>query len=34
MPTFFYKMHGLGNDFVIFDERPGPLPLTPARIAA
>jgi diaminopimelate epimerase len=27
-------MHGLGNDFVIFDERAGPLGITPARAAA
>ncbi|OUI92948.1 diaminopimelate epimerase [Acetobacter indonesiensis] len=33
MLTSFYKMHGLGNDFVIFDERTGHLPLTPVRIA-
>ncbi|MCQ4162122.1 diaminopimelate epimerase [Roseomonas sp. GC11] len=30
----FRKMHGLGNDFVIVDARPAPLPLTPTRIAA
>jgi diaminopimelate epimerase len=29
----FRKMHGLGNDFVVVDARPAPLPLTPARIA-
>ncbi|MBS0988595.1 diaminopimelate epimerase [Acetobacter okinawensis] len=34
MLTSFYKMHGLGNDFVILDERAGDLSLTPARIAA
>ncbi|GAA3669780.1 MULTISPECIES: diaminopimelate epimerase [Acetobacter] len=34
MLTSFYKMHGLGNDFVILDERTGDLPLTPGRIAA
>lgn len=34
MQTSFFKMHGLGNDFVIFDERAGHLSLTPARIAA
>ncbi len=34
MPTPFIKMHGCGNDFVIFDERPAPLGLTPARAAA
>ncbi|MCS6930765.1 MAG: diaminopimelate epimerase [Acetobacteraceae bacterium] len=26
----FRKMHGLGNDFVVLDERAGPLGLTPA----
>jgi diaminopimelate epimerase len=30
----FVKMHGCGNDFVVFDERAGPLGLTPARAAA
>ncbi len=30
----FLKMHGCGNDFVVFDERPRPLGLTPARAAA
>src|SRR5580704_2581862 len=30
----FLKMHGCGNDFVVFDERAGPLNLTPARAAA
>jgi diaminopimelate epimerase len=30
----FLKMHGCGNDFVVFDERAGPLGLTPARAAA
>lgn len=34
MLTSFHKMHGLGNDFVILDERAGHLPLTPIRIAA
>ncbi len=34
MITAFTKMHGCGNDFVIFDERAGPLGLTPARAAA
>ncbi|WP_159999636.1 diaminopimelate epimerase [Roseomonas sp. 18066] len=29
----FRKMHGLGNDFVVVDARPAPLPLNPARIA-
>ncbi len=32
MTTPFVKMHGCGNDFVIFDERSGPLGLTRARI--
>ncbi|NVN13486.1 diaminopimelate epimerase, partial [Nguyenibacter vanlangensis] len=30
----FYKMHGLGNDFVIVDERARRHGLSPARIAA
>jgi diaminopimelate epimerase len=30
----FHKMHGAGNDFVVVDERAGPLGLTPARVAA
>ena len=30
----FHKMHGAGNDFVLVDERPAALALTPARIAA
>jgi diaminopimelate epimerase len=30
----FVKMHGLGNDFVVFDERAGSLSLTAARAAA
>jgi diaminopimelate epimerase len=30
----FLKMHGCGNDFVVLDERAGPLGLTPARAAA
>ncbi|MBV1836147.1 diaminopimelate epimerase [Acetobacter estunensis] len=30
----FLKMHGLGNDFIIMDERVTPLDLTPQRIAA
>ena len=34
MTTAFLKMHGTGNDFVVFDERPHPLGLTPARAAA
>lgn len=32
--TPFLKMHGAGNDFVVFDERAAPLGLTPARAAA
>ncbi|MBO7350295.1 MAG: diaminopimelate epimerase, partial [Acetobacter sp.] len=32
--TPFVKMHGLGNDFIIFDERNESLPLSPVRIAA
>jgi diaminopimelate epimerase len=34
MFTAFVKMHGCGNDFVIFDERATPLNLTRARAAA
>ena len=30
----FHKMQGAGNDFVVLDERAGPLALSPARIAA
>lgn len=30
----FTKMHGAGNDFVVMDERAGPLGLSPARAAA
>jgi diaminopimelate epimerase len=30
----FLKMHGCGNDFVVFDERAGSLGLTPRRAAA
>jgi diaminopimelate epimerase len=34
MDARFSKMHGLGNDFVVFDERAGPLGITPIRAAA
>ncbi len=34
MDASFLKMHGCGNDFVVFDERAGSLGLTPARAAA
>ncbi|MBV9736141.1 MAG: diaminopimelate epimerase [Acidisphaera sp.] len=34
MQARFVKMHGLGNDFVVFDERAAPLGLTAARAAA
>jgi len=34
MEATFRKMHGAGNDFVVFDERPGPLGLTAARASA
>ena len=34
MDARFAKMHGLGNDFVVFDERAGPLGITPLRAAA
>ena len=30
----FVKMHGLGNDFVVLDQRSGPLALTPALVRA
>ncbi len=32
--TPFIKMHGCGNDFVVFDERAASLDLSPARAAA
>jgi diaminopimelate epimerase len=34
MRAHFVKMHGCGNDFVVFDERAAPLGLTRARAAA
>jgi diaminopimelate epimerase len=34
MRARFWKMHGCGNDFVVFDERARPLGFTPARVAA
>jgi diaminopimelate epimerase len=34
MNAVFVKMHGCGNDFVVFDERAGALGLTPARAAS
>src|ERR1700733_5463068 len=34
MRVRFLKMHGCGNDFVVFDERGGSLALTPAHAAA
>jgi diaminopimelate epimerase len=34
MRARFVKMHGCGNDFVVFDERQGSLGLTPAVAAA
>ena len=34
MDVSFAKMHGLGNDFVVFDERAGPVGITPTRAAA
>ena len=34
MEASFLKMHGAGNDFVVFDERAAPLGLTPSRAAA
>jgi len=33
MRASFRKMHGCGNDFIVFDERPAPLGLTPRRAA-
>jgi len=30
--TAFVKMHGLGNDFVVFDARDTAIPLTPAQV--
>ncbi len=33
-PLPFIKMHGLGNDFVVFDARSRALSLTPAQVAA
>jgi len=32
MQAVFTKMHGAGNDFVVFDERAAPLGLTPAQV--
>src|SRR5260370_35691518 len=34
MGAEFIKMHGCGNDFVVFDERAATLGLTPSRAAA
>jgi diaminopimelate epimerase len=34
MKKSFLKMHGLGNDFVVLDERAAPLGLTPQKIRA
>lgn len=34
MGVDFRKMHGLGNDFIVFDGRVVPVALTPAQIAA
>lgn len=34
MSARFVKMHGCGNDFVVFDERTRPLGFTPTRAAA
>lgn len=34
MRADFLKMHGAGNDFVVFDERAFPLALTATRVAA
>ena len=32
--TAFLKMHGLGNDFVVFDARDAAIALTPAQAKA
>jgi len=32
MATAFRKMHGLGNDFAIFDARAGAIPMPPERV--
>jgi diaminopimelate epimerase len=34
MAQRFHKMHGLGNDFVVFDARDGAVAITPARAQA
>src|SRR3546814_15047951 len=34
MTRSFHKMHGLGNDFAVFDARETPLAMTPALAAA
>lgn len=34
MQLHFTKMHGTGNDFVVLDARPNPIPLTPAQATA
>ena len=34
MAQRFHKMHGLGNDFVVFDAREAPLAMGPARARA
>ena len=34
MTSVFRKMHGLGNDFVVFDARAAPLALTAAQVVA
>ncbi|WBO21431.1 diaminopimelate epimerase [Sphingomonas abietis] len=34
MAQRFHKMHGLGNDFVVFDARVAPVEITPARAHA
>ncbi|MEM0923439.1 MAG: diaminopimelate epimerase [Pseudomonadota bacterium] len=33
-PLAFRKMHGLGNDFVVIDQRTHPVPLTPPLVRA
>lgn len=34
MPQPFHKMHGLGNDFVVFEAREGAVAMSPARARA